>query len=341
MKELKVEIFGRVQGVGFRQFVKKQADFFGLKGFVRNREDGSVIVVAQGEREGLNDFLLSIQNGPLLSKVSGVSYCWRENTGYYEGFAINVDNKSFIADQKKSFTNLGKALFGLGNSVPKHVAIIPDGNRRWAKERGLIATDGHRVGLMDEHILPLFDKSKELGIDYVTLWFFSTENWNRSKEEVSFLFNLFLELLDGLKKNLNERNIRFRHVGRNDRLPKEVVDGLKELEVSTAGNTGLNLQICMDYGGRDEITRAVNKMLKLGVSEVNENDFVKYLDTTGIPDPELIIRTSGEKRMSGFMPFQSAYSEFYFSDVYFPEFGPEQLKAAVDEYSRRKRNFGK
>ena len=341
MEEIKIEIFGRVQGVGFRQFVKKNADFFGIKGFVKNREDGSVLITGQGKRERLRDFLLSVQTGPILAKVSGVSYCWRNKSGDYDNFFIAVENESFISDQKKSFVNLGKSLLNIGNVLPKHVAIIPDGNRRWARERGLIETDGHAVALAQDHLVSLFDESNKLGMSYVTLWFFSTENWKRSKEEISYLFKLFLNNAAYFNKTLNEKNIKFRHLGRSDRLPSEIVDNLKGLETSTQKNSGLNLQICMDYGGRDEITRAINKILKLGITEIKEEDFPNYLDTNGIPDPDLIIRTSGEKRISGFMPFQSAYTEFYFSDSYFPDFSPTHLRAAVEDFARRKRNFGK
>ena len=138
-----------------------------------------------------------------------------------------------------------------------------------------------------------------------------------------------------------KNKVRIRHIGRKDRLPKNVVQELVKVEEATKDFDNINIQICLDYGGRDEIVRAINKILKSGVQEINEDDLINYLDSVGIPDPDLIIRTSGEKRTSGFMPFQSGYSELYFSDVHFPDFTPKELRKAVEEFSMRRRNFGK
>lgn len=340
MEEIKIEIYGRVQGVGFRHFVKECADRFGVKGRVMNRDDGSIMVIAQGERVKLEGFLQKIQNGPQFSHVEGVSFFWRKPEGKFDDFIIALD-KGMLEDQKRNFFNLGKNVLGIRDRIPKHVAIIPDGNRRWAKERGMQGSLGHEKAGSSENLMKLFNEANELGLNHLTFWAFSTDNWKREKKEVDFLFKLLKKSFDEFQKEFVKEGIRFKHIGRKDRLPKDIVARLEKLEKDTAGNEGLNVSICMDYGGRDEILRAVNKLLKEGVKEIEEDDFKNYLDSAGIPDPDLIIRTSGESRTSGFMPFQSAYSEFYFCDVNFPDFGPEELRKAVAEFGRRKRNFGK
>ncbi len=338
-REVKIEISGRVQGVRFRQFVKDMADYLSLKGYVNNLADGSVLIVAQGEEQVLRDFLMKIQNGSVLSKIESTSYNFRNNTTNFENFEIRTD-KNFISDQKSSFVNLGKTIMGLGKNVPNHIAIIPDGNRRWAKQKGLDEIEGHRVGGAYEKIKSLLDESKKLGVKYFSIWVFSTENWKRSQRELDSLFEIIGTLISKIEDNLIKNKIKFRHIGRKDRLPKKLVDIVEHLEELTKDFDKFNFQLCMDYGGRDEIVRAVNKILKNGFAEITEKDLINYLDSQGLPDPDLIIRTSGEYRMSGFMPFQSAYSEFYFTDVHFPDFGPSQLKEAVESFDKRKRRFG-
>lgn len=340
MEELKIEIFGRVQGVGFRQFVKKEADRLHIRGYVRNIDNGTVLALAQGEKNDLQVFLDSINKGPFLAQVRGVSYIWRKPTGKYNEFLIALD-KNFIEDQKSSFVNLGKDLLNIKEIVPRHVAIIPDGNRRWAKEKGLDVWEGHRISASYDNIMKLFESGRELGIKYLTFWAFSTENWKRDKKEVEELFRILKKALRRYKPDFVKKEIRFTHVGRKDRLPDSLLTELESLEEATRKFNDYHVQLCLDYGGRDEIARAVNKMLKSGRTEVTEEDINYYLDSAGIPDPDLVIRTSGEKRTSGFMPYQATYAELYFSEVYFPDFGPEELRKAVQEFGRRKRNFGK
>ncbi len=184
-------------------------------------------------------------------------------------------------------------------------------------------------------------EAKKLGSKYVSLWLFSTENWKRPKYEINFLFDHFSKNLDLMLQGSLKNKIRIIHLGRKDRLPKKVVDGLELLESETSKFEDFTALLCMDYGGRDEIIRAVNKMLESGQSNINEDDFKKYLDSSDIPDPDLVIRTSGEKRLSGFMPFQTTYSEFYFTDLHFPDFGVKEFRQAIEDYSKRKRNMGK
>lgn len=340
MKELKIDVFGRVQGVGFRQFVKKTADRLGIKGIVQNAPDGRVSVIAQGSRTLLNEFLKEVQQGSFLSKVTSLSYLWRESTKGYSDFVIAVD-QPFLSDQKKSFTNLGKNILQLQKTVPRHIAIIPDGNRRWAQSKGLKPWEGHRAASTKEHLSRLLQVLKELRIPYLSLWAFSTENWNREERELKELFSLLSNALDSFKEEFLKSGVRFRHLGRRDRLPPELIASISSLEDATAHISEFNLQMCLDYGGRDELARAINKILQSGVSAINEEEISRYLDTHGIPDPDLIIRTSGEQRMSGFMPYQGTYSEYYFTSLHFPDFGPDQLREAVADFERRKRNFGK
>ena len=338
-KELKIEVFGRVHGVRFRNFIKTKADELGIKGYVTNRPDGSVLIVAQGSKDKLEELLVSAQKGSILAKVEGVSYFWKKSFKEYPDFEI-IKEDSFISDQKSSFANLGKKLFGIGDKIPLHVSVIPDGNRRWARSKGLDEIEGHRKSGTYENLKSLLNEARKLKIKYFTIWAFSTENWSRSKKEVDALLELIGGLLEKIEGDLVADKIRFRHLGRKDRLPKKLLEIIEKLEERTKSFDAFNLQICLDYGGRDEIVRALNKVLKSGVSEIEEGDLHNYLDSYGIPDPELIIRTSGEYRMSGFMPFQSTYSEFYFTDVHFPDFGPTQLREAVESFGKRKRRFG-
>jgi undecaprenyl diphosphate synthase len=185
----------------------------------------------------------------------------------------------------------------------------------------------------------LLEEGKRLGLKYMSFWGFSTENWKRSKKEIDTLFDIILENLDFFRSEFEEGKIRFRVIGRRDRMPKRIVDELERLEKETESYDKMNVQLCLDYGGRDEIVRAVNKAVKDG-KEVDEESFKEFLDSKDIPDADLIIRTSGEKRLSGLMAYQGTYAELYFVDIHFPDFGSEELKKAVEEFSKRKRTFG-
>lgn len=339
MKELKIDVFGRVQGVGFRQFVKKQADRLGITGVVQNAPDGRVSIIAQGSRTGLGSFLTEVQKGSFFSKVSGMTYLWRPFTKGYSDFIIAVD-RPFISDQKASFTNLGKNLLQIQKAVPRHIAIIPDGNRRWARKRSLKPWEGHRSAASKDRLIDLIRLCKELHIPYFSIWAFSTENWHRDKQEVDQLFSIFLKALTSFRDIFVKDQVRFRHLGRKDRLPLQLRNAIDSLEEATAGFSECNFQLFLDYGGRDEIARAINKMIHSGVAEVSEEDVSRYLDTCGIPDPDLIIRTSGEQRTSGFMPYQSTYAEYYFTPVHYPDFDTTELRNAIEEFARRKRNYG-
>ncbi len=225
----------------------------------------------------------------------------------------------------------------------KHIAIIPDGNRRWARAQGLSVLSGHKK-VVDEVFPKLVEKAVELGIECLTLWVFSTENWGRDHDEVEGLMKLFVQFCDRANKELNKQGIRVSFIGRRDNLPEELQKKMTELISSTNQNNKMLVNIALNYGGRDEIVRAVNKILERGeYSEIGEQTLSDYLDTStlDLPDPDLIIRPGGEKRLSGFMSWQAAYSELYFSDKMMPEFGPDDLQAAVDDFYSRQRRFGK
>ncbi len=231
----------------------------------------------------------------------------------------------------------------MGKTV-QHLGIIMDGNRRWAKENGLQALKGHRKGA--KNIKNIVRYCKNRGIAVLSLYAFSVENWDRSEKEVSFLMDLFDLYLTKEIKELHEWGVKLRVIGQGERLPASLREKIKEAENLTEGNTGLILVLAISYGGRDEIVQAANKVLKLclreGLPEIITEDLLSCcLYTAGLPDPDLIIRTSGEQRLSGFLLWQSAYSELYFTKKYWPDFSEEDLDEALAEYSRRQRRFGK
>ncbi|MBU1988312.1 MAG: di-trans,poly-cis-decaprenylcistransferase [Nanoarchaeota archaeon] len=224
--------------------------------------------------------------------------------------------------------------------VPEHVVIIPDGNRRWARKKGWKPWKGHEVAGEEGNIRSLVKEAQSLGIGVLSVWGFSTENWKREKDEVERILDVVEKAVFTFGKEIEKEKLRFRHVGRKDRLPEKMVKELERLEKLSKGFDGMMIVLCLDYGGRDEILRAVNKVLVEGKGLGSEEEFLKFLDTKGLPDPDLIVRTGGEKRFSGFMPYQSVYSELYFTDVFFPDFNAEELRRAIEEYSRRQRRFG-
>ncbi len=347
MQELEIKIYGRVQGVNFRRNVEKIALQLHLTGYVENCADGSVYIIAQGKQESQKELLTWAQKGSFPARVTGMHFDWKDAAKTYKTFKIKKD-KSFFKDQAKSFLNLGrevgKEILNFDDvNVPNHVAIIPDGNRRWAREQGWHAWIGHRRAAEFERVMKLFQECKDMGVQYLSFWAFSTENWKRDPQEIEELFDILRESEKKFKPHFIKERIRFRHLGRRDRLPRDIVEILENLEKETADFDKLNFQLLIDYNGRDDISRAVQKMIadKVKVEDVSEELISKYLDTnSSIPDPDLIIRTSGERRTSGIMAYQAAYSELYFTNVYFPDFDAEHFRLAVLDYSARTRRFG-
>ena len=230
-------------------------------------------------------------------------------------------------------------------NIPEHVAIILDGNGRWAKSKGMPRNYGHTMGA--RNVETVCQAAEELGIKYLTLYAFSTENWNRPQAEVDALMKLLESYLKNCVKTADKNHMRVRIIGEISRLSETFQEKIRQLEESSAKNTGLNLTIAINYGSRDEMLRAMKHMFadcasgKLNAQAIDEACFSSYLDTRDIPDPDLLIRTSGEQRLSNYLLWQLAYSEFYFTDVPWPDFTPEELKKAVEVYSSRDRRYGK
>lgn len=228
--------------------------------------------------------------------------------------------------------------------IPQHIAIILDGNGRWAKAKGMPRNYGHTMGA--KNVETVCQAAYDLGVKYVTMYAFSTENWNRPDNEVDALMKLLESYLKNCIRTADKNNMRVRVIGDTSRLTEKFQNQIKELEKASAQNDGLNLQIAINYGSRDEMIRAMRRMAAdvqngtLAAEQITEPVFEDYLDTAGIPDPDLMIRTSGEQRLSNYLLWQLAYSEFYFTDVPWPDFKKEELIKAIEAYNKRDRRYG-
>ena len=238
----------------------------------------------------------------------------------------------------------GKAPSRPRNPTPRHVAIVMDGNGRWAKRRHLPRTAGHVAGIAA--LRKTVIAARDLGVAYLTVYAFSTENWQRPPSEVSALMGLFRRFFDADMRNLQSENVRVRFVGRRDGLAPDIAKMIEDGEAMTAANTGLNLTIAFNYGAREELLGAARNVARavasgtLQVSDITDAVFERHLHTGGFPDVDLVIRPGGEKRISNFLLWQAAYAEFVFSDTLWPDFGHAQFEAALAEYSGRDRRFG-
>ncbi len=228
------------------------------------------------------------------------------------------------------------------NNIPKHIGIIMDGNGRWAKKKNLPRTFGHKQGV--ETIRRIIKECNRLGVRYLTLYAFSTENWKRPKDEVNALMKLLVDYLKKEFDELNKNQVVINHIGDISMLPKSCQEELINAKAMTKDNTGVVMNLALNYGGRAEIIHAVNSFLKTkeGNSEIaiTQEDIEKYLYTAGMPDPDIIIRPSGEQRLSNFMLWQCAYSEFWYSDILWPDFSEKDLHKAIYDYQNRERRFG-
>ena len=229
--------------------------------------------------------------------------------------------------------------------IPQHVAIILDGNGRWAKKRGMPRNYGHVQG--SKNVERICEDAYKMGIKYLTVYAFSTENWNRPKDEVDALMKLLRNYMKTCLKTAEKNRMKVRVIGDISRLDEDIRKRILELEKASEHNDGLNFQIAINYGSRDEIVRAVRTLAKdckegkIEAEKITEEVLESYLDTHGIPDPDLLIRTSGELRLSNYLLWQLAYTEFYFTDVLWPDFTKEELRKAIEQYNRRDRRFGK
>ena len=227
------------------------------------------------------------------------------------------------------------------SAVPTHVAIIMDGNGRWAARRGLSRTEGHRAGT--ENIRRILQAFGAHGVRYLTLFAFSTENWERPTEEVNALIGILQEMIEAETRRLHEEGVRLLHIGRLDRLPSDIQKGIADAIEMTKDNTGITVALAYDYGGRSEMTEAIKAIVADGIqpSQIDENLVGNYLYTAGMPDPDLIIRTAGEMRVSNFLLWQAAYAEYYSTGVYWPDFDESEVNKAIAAYGRRRRKYGR
>ncbi len=231
------------------------------------------------------------------------------------------------------------------NNIPKHVAIIMDGNGRWARERGLPRSAGHRAGI--QRVKDIIKAASDLGIKVVTIFAFSTENWARPPKEVNLLIRALNNFLDRQIDELDKNNIRFMVIGQDKPMPQYLLAKIRKAEVRTQGNTGLIFVLALNYGSRQEIVDAVKQFSAAVIKgeakpeDLNIDNFNNYLYTAGLPDPDLLIRTSGEMRISNFLLWQLSYAELYFPKKYWPDFAKEDLEKAIDIYQGRERRFGK
>lgn len=229
-------------------------------------------------------------------------------------------------------------------SVPQHVAIIMDGNGRWAQQRYLPRTQGHVEGM--RRVEDLVEFAPKLGVKYLTLFTFSTENWSRPESEVNMLMNMLMTVLNNKINKLKEDNIRFQTIGRRDKIPSSVMNAMDRVVAETSHNDGLYLNLAFNYGSRIEIVDAVQNIAKevmegkLKPESIDEETISTHLYTKNIPDPDLLIRTSGEKRISNFLLWQLSYAEFYFTDKCWPEFTPDEFKKAIEDFQKRERRYG-
>ena len=224
-------------------------------------------------------------------------------------------------------------------NIPRHVCVIMDGNGRWAKKRLLPRVMGHKRGLTA--LENLAARCAELGVEYLTVFAFSTENWRRPEDEVSFLMKLFLQALGGKVAKMHQNNLRLKVIGNRSRFPATIVEGIEAAERLTANNTGLTLTVAADYGGRWDILQAANRLIAEGKSEITEDDLSQRLSLAEAPEPDLFIRTGGETRISNFMLWQMAYAEFYFTDALWPDFDAAEFDRAISSFRVRERRFGR
>lgn len=228
--------------------------------------------------------------------------------------------------------------------IPQHIAIILDGNGRWAKAQGMPRSYGHMKG--SDNVEVITRAASERGVKYITAYAFSTENWKRPKDEVDTLMKLLRNYMKSSLKKAKENNMRVRVIGDRSGLAEDIVESINTLEEATRDYTGLTLTIALNYGGRDEITRACRSIAskvqngEMNPCDITQDTVASFLDTEGIPDPDLLIRTSGELRLSNFLLWQLAYAEFYITDVHWPDFNEAELDKAIDAYNKRDRRFG-
>jgi len=243
--------------------------------------------------------------------------------------------------EKVGYMSLDKELLGI---IPQHIAVIMDGNRRWARQKNMPTKMGHREGAL--RVTDLVKNCADLGVKYLTVYAFSTENWKRDKKEIDYLMNLLMEFVVKELNNLHKNDVKITMMGNIEDLPEKTRKEVERSVELTKNNKTLHLNIALSYGSRNEIIRGIKNIIKeyennkINIDEINEESFKKYLFTKDMPDPDLLIRTSGELRLSNFLLYQLAYTEFYFTDTLWPDFNKEELLKAIKSFQHRKRRYG-
>lgn len=282
--------------------------------------------------------LVGEYEGNVISNTDFIyEYKWMDASKLLKEIQISENKYSpwlVLSSKNSNFKNLFQK-----KNISIHIAFIMDGNRRWAREKGLKITVGHTKGY--RNIEPIVNYAVKKNISYLTFWAFSTENWNRSKEEVEFLMNIFRKFFkSSLMDRLKRKGVKIITIGDLTRFPFDIQKEIQVVIEETKNNNGIAVAIGLNYGGREEILKAVEETLKKNPQKVTQEEFSANLFTKDIPDPDLIIRTGKEKRLSGFLPWQSVYSELYFTDTYWPDFDEKEFQKALDDYSNRQRRFG-
>jgi len=337
-QRLHIWVSGRVQGVFFRKHVLHAAEkLHSVRGMVQNLTDGRVEIIAEGDKNDLIEVLRAAEQGSPMSSVKGVQYEWQTARNEFAKFEIIKSKQGYIADKLAAAEQMMHNFLDK-KSVPQHVGIIPDGNRRWAKMQSKTTAEGHQAGA--ENMQRMLEALCDAGVKYTTIWGFSTENWKRTEVEVAALMKIFERYLYELRETAHKKQVRIVHFGRKDRIPGAVLAAIQQIESETAHYDEHYLGLALDYGGRDELLRAITKAQQTG-SDITETAIDAALDTGDFPDLDLVIRTSGEQRLSGFMPWQSVYAEIYFAAEMFPDFDAAALQRALADYALRKRRFGK
>jgi len=335
---MEIKICSSVKNTSFKKEIVHKATELGITGFISTEEEHTSFIHAEGFAQALQNLLSWVSKGAHTSNDRQLTVTWENPTKVYEKFAIakymipsvNIPGSPQSTELEKE-TNIPKAF-----SPPKHVALIPRGSYIWAKLRHLDQSKGYQVTA--QALSGLIPTLQELKIKYFSVIIFSSLSWKLPTKEVRNLLDLIYRWIDSFQPILNKNKIKFTTIGRKDRLPAKLVELIKKIENNTKNNKKMNIVFAIDYSGRDEILRCINTLIDKKLPRVDEKSFSTALDTSGIPDPEIIITTAGKLSLDDFLPWQSIKSMIYSSSKYFPDFTPEDLKEILVKYFKRTKN---
>ena len=348
---IKLNIFGRVQGITFRRTILNFTKINNIKGTIKNLENGSVEIIIEKNITNLNKIIGFLKKNPGFSIINQIEKEELEkntnnkNFEEFQGFKI-IKSKSYLIDKIESLIHLANYQFKFNINknhlkiTPKHIVIIPDGNRRWARKLGLKGSEGHKKAITKNRLLSFLNETKNIGVKEISVWGFSTENWSRSEEELNSLFDIFRKSIKQIGNYCIKKKVKFEHIGRKTKLPEDIIKSMNELEENTKDFNDFKVNLLLDYGGREEIISSINKIIKesnLQKNKITEKEFKNVLYTKNCIDPDMIIRTSNEKRLSGLYPFQATYAELFFIKKHFPEFTTKDFKKLIYQFQFRKR----